>query len=83
MSLGAGIFLFAVGAILAFAINISVDWIDLHTVGYILMAAGLLGIVLGLVIIARKRTAVSTTSSGVDPVTGAGVRRTVRSEDQL
>jgi hypothetical protein len=83
MSLGAGIFLFAVGAILAFAINITVDWIDLQVVGYILMAAGLLGIVLGVVLIARKRTAVSTTSSGVDPVSGNRVRRTVRSEDQL
>ncbi|THG29967.1 DUF6458 family protein [Naasia lichenicola] len=83
MSLGAGIFLFAVGAILAFAVNISVDWVNLQVVGYILMVAGIVGIILGIVLIARKRTAVSTTASGVDPVSGDRVRRTVRTEDQI
>ena len=83
MSLGAGIFLFAVGAILAFAVYVSVDWVNLQVIGYILMAAGLIGIILGIVLITRKRTAVSTTSAGVDPVSGESVRRTVRSEDQL
>ena len=39
MSLGAGIFLVVVGAILAFAINVQVAWIDLHLVGSILAFA--------------------------------------------
>ncbi|MFD1714803.1 DUF6458 family protein [Amnibacterium flavum] len=83
MSLGAGIFLFAVGAILAFAVNVSVDWVNLQVIGYILMAAGLVGIILGIVLITRKRTATSTTATGVDPVSGESVRRSVRTEDQI
>jgi len=34
------IFLFAVGAILAFAVNVAVEGIELVTIGYILMGAG-------------------------------------------
>ena len=40
MSLGTGVALFVIGAILAFALNIQVDVIDLRLVGYILMGAG-------------------------------------------
>ena len=40
MSLGLGIVLFVIGAILAFALNLTVDWINLQLVGYILMIAG-------------------------------------------
>ena len=75
MSLGTGIVLFVVGAILAFALNVQLAWIDLHFVGYILMAAGVVGIILGIVLITRRRTAVSTTRQGVDPVTGERVTR--------
>ncbi|GAA1441837.1 DUF6458 family protein [Leifsonia poae] len=75
MSLGTGIVLFVVGAILAFALNVQVSWIDLHLVGYILMAAGVVGIILGIVLITRRRTAVSTTRQGVDPVSGERVTR--------
>ncbi len=75
MSLGTGIVLFVVGAILAFALNLQVAWIDLHLVGYILMAAGVVGIILGIVLITRRRTAVSTTRQGVDPVSGERVTR--------
>lgn len=81
MSLGAGIFLFAVGAILAFAVNIDVPGIDIAIVGYILMAAGLIGIILGVVLITRKRQSVSTTRSGTDPVSGQSVQQSVRSTD--
>ena len=50
MGLGVGIFLIAVGAILAFAVNVSTGGgVDLHTVGYILLAVGALGILLSLV----------------------------------
>jgi hypothetical protein len=83
MSLGAGIFLLAVGAILAFAVNFDTPGIDLHTIGYILMAAGALGIILGIVLIARKRSSVSTTRTGVDPTTGDRVQRSVRSDDTI
>ena len=40
MSIGLGIFLIAVGAILVWALNVDVDWINLDMVGYVLMGAG-------------------------------------------
>ncbi|MRG58823.1 hypothetical protein GE115_02895 [Agromyces sp. CFH 90414] len=75
MSLGLGIILFAIGAVLAFALNITVDWINLQMVGYILMAAGAVVIVLGIILIARRRRTVTTSHSAVDPATGERVRR--------
>ena len=50
MGLGVGIFLIAVGAVLAFAVHLSsAGGVDLHTVGYILMAVGALGVLLSLI----------------------------------
>jgi cyanate permease len=46
MGIGGGIFLIALGAILAFAIRANVDWIDLRAVGWILILAGLAVLVL-------------------------------------
>jgi hypothetical protein len=80
MSLGAGIFLLAVGAILAFAVHIDVPGIDLAIVGWILMVAGIIGIILGIALLARRRQSVSTTRTAVDPVTGDSVRRDVRDD---
>ncbi|TFC18921.1 hypothetical protein E3O19_03735 [Cryobacterium algoritolerans] len=77
MSLGLGIFLVVAGAILVYALNISVDWIDLDLVGYILMGAGAVIIVLGIVLITRKRT--SITRSAV--VNGEQVTKEKRSID--
>ena len=48
MGLGVGIFLIAVGAILAFAVNSTGGPVDVNTVGWILMVVGLLGIVLSM-----------------------------------
>lgn len=48
MTIGGGIFLIAVGAILKFATNIHVQGVSLDTVGLILMIAGAAGLVLGL-----------------------------------
>jgi hypothetical protein len=84
MSLGSGIVLFIIGAILAFAINVQVAWIDLHLVGYILMAAGVVGIILGIVLITRRRQTIATTRSAVDPASGEKVsRHTVDRNDPL
>lgn len=69
MSLGAGIFLFVVGAILAFAVQDSVDFINLVMVGYIMMGAGLLGVILGVTLMMKKRSSVSTVRTS-DPVNG-------------
>lgn len=49
MYIGGSIFLLAIGAILSFAVRDSINGVDLVMVGYILMAAGALGIVLSLV----------------------------------
>lgn len=75
MSLGLGIVLFVIGAILAFALNLTVDWIDLQLIGYILMGAGALVIILGIVLLARRRSTVSTSRTSVDPATGTRVSR--------
>jgi len=51
MTIGAGILLIAVGAILRFGIStVSTHGIGVHTIGDILMAAGALGVVLWLVV---------------------------------
>ncbi|MBM7505122.1 DUF6458 family protein [Agromyces aurantiacus] len=83
MSLGLGIVLFAIGAVLAFALNVAVDWINLQMVGYILMAAGAVVIVLGIILIARRRSAVTTSRTTVDPATGERITRneTSRTDD--
>jgi hypothetical protein len=49
VGLGVGIFLLALGAILAFAINVGTGGIvELHTVGWILMIVGGIGILLSI-----------------------------------
>jgi hypothetical protein len=52
MTVGASLFLIAVGAILKFAVTAHVAGIDLQVVGVILMIVGGVGLVIGLVIIA-------------------------------
>ena len=49
MGIGVSIFMMAVGAILAFAVNVSSDGIDLDTVGVILIILGLAGLLVSLV----------------------------------
>ena len=46
MGFGASIFLIAVGAVLAFAVNVTVQGLELKTIGYILMAVGAVGLLL-------------------------------------
>lgn len=48
MTIGAAIFVAALGAILRYAISDSVDFIDLPTVGLILMLAGIVGLIAGV-----------------------------------
>jgi hypothetical protein len=50
MGLGVGIVLLAVGAVLAFAVHVNPTGgaVDLHTIGWILMGIGALGIVLSM-----------------------------------
>ncbi|HEY5943579.1 MAG TPA: DUF6458 family protein [Solirubrobacterales bacterium] len=48
MTIGASIFLIAVGAILKFATNFHVQGVSIDTIGVILMIAGAAGLILGL-----------------------------------
>ncbi|CAN7274794.1 DUF6458 family protein [Microbacterium sp. LjRoot45] len=75
MSIGAGIALFVIGAILAFAVNVDVEYVDLDLIGYILMGAGAVVFVIGLVLVARRRSTESVTRT-VDPVAGERVTHT-------
>ena len=63
MGIGVSVFLLAVGAILAFAIDVSADGIDLETVGVILMIAGAIGLLVSLVMmsqLSRRRVGAET-----------------------
>jgi hypothetical protein len=60
MGIGAGIFLLALGGVLAFAVSDRISGVDLTMVGYILMGAGALGIALVLLLSGRTRTAHTT-----------------------
>jgi hypothetical protein len=57
MGTGISVFMIAVGAILTFALDVSVSGIDLDVVGIILMIAGVIGIVVDLAIFAPRRRA--------------------------
>ena len=81
MGIGGSIFLLALGAILAFAVNANISGIDINVIGWILMAAGLIGLVITLWFWnSRRRTVV--TRQTAEPVAGAPVypAQQVRSE---
>jgi hypothetical protein len=53
MTIGASIFLIAVGAILKYAVDVSVQGIEIQTIGLILMIAGVVGLVIGLFLLTQ------------------------------
>ena len=55
MGIGVSVFLIAVGAIITFALDLSVSGVDLDLVGIIMMIAGVIGIVVDLAIFAPRR----------------------------
>jgi len=71
MGIGASILLIAVGAILTFALNVQVGWLDLDVVGWVMMLAGVIGLILTTIIWGpRRRSSMVTrdTVGTVDPV---------------
>ncbi len=54
MGIGASVFLLAIGAILAFAVDYSLNGLDVHVVGFILMAAGVLGLFMTTLVFGRR-----------------------------
>jgi membrane protein implicated in regulation of membrane protease activity len=55
MTIGTSIFLIALGAILAFAVNATVAGFSIQTAGVILMVAGVVGLVMGLFLLNSRR----------------------------
>ena len=51
MGIGVSIFLIALGAVLAFAVNVASSGIDLNTIGVILMIVGVIGLATSLLIL--------------------------------
>ena len=79
MTIGAGILLFVIGAILAFAVDLTVSGLDLATVGVILMIVGAIGLVTSMLIFGRdsvgRRTVVTDSYVEDDVVDPVGRRR--------
>ncbi|MDR7087518.1 hypothetical protein J2X11_002357 [Aeromicrobium panaciterrae] len=55
MFIGGSIFLLAVGGILSFAVRDNINEVDLVQIGYILMGAGALGLIVSLIINGQNR----------------------------
>jgi hypothetical protein len=53
MTIGASIFLIAVGAILKYAVDVTVQGIEIQTIGLILMIAGAVGLLIGLFLLTQ------------------------------
>ena len=83
MGIGGSIFLLALGAILAFAVNAQVSGIDINVVGYVLMLAGLVGLIVTIWFWNSRRRTVVQESRPVMRSDGQVVEeyRTVRRED--
>lgn len=66
MGIGTSIFLLATGAILAFGVQDSLSGVDLTVIGYILMGAGAIGLLLFATVFGRNRKTVATTTESSD-----------------
>ncbi len=73
MRIGTSIFLLALGAVLAFAVNAEISFVSLDLVGYILMAAGVVGLIWALLASQRNRS--TETRTVRDAGTGETVTR--------
>ncbi len=56
MGIGVSVFLLALGAILAFAVDYTVSGIDINVVGAILMVAGAVGLLMTTLVFGRRDT---------------------------
>lgn len=90
MGIGASIFLIAVGAVLAFAVNVTASGINVNTIGVILMVVGVIGLATTMLILnggtggwygpARRRTVVEDAYVDEAPAV-VSRRRVVRRRD--
>ena len=56
MGIGASVFLLALGAILAFAVEAEVSGIDINVIGFILMVCGAIGLLMTTLVFGRRDT---------------------------
>jgi hypothetical protein len=89
VGIGGSIFLIALGAILAFAVHASLGFVSIQVIGWVLMAAGAVGLILTLWFWSNRRRTAVVDSPPVPrqplPPDDAVVeerRRTVRYTDQ-
>ncbi|WP_433536400.1 DUF6458 family protein [Micromonospora sp. CA-249363] len=68
MGIGGSIFLIALGAIFAFAVEADLGWLNLSVVGWVLMLAGVAGLLVTLYFWSNRRRAVVATPVREDPV---------------
>lgn len=66
MGIGTSIFLLAAGAVLSFGIQDSFSGVDLTMIGYILMGAGALGLILFLTVFGRRQHTIAKTTETRD-----------------
>ncbi|GGJ89195.1 hypothetical protein GCM10010123_18470 [Pilimelia anulata] len=59
MGIGGSIFLIAIGAILSFAVEYRLGWLDINVVGWVLMLAGLAALCLTIAYSRRTRRTVA------------------------
>ncbi|HEV7720026.1 MAG TPA: DUF6458 family protein [Iamia sp.] len=67
MTVGVSVFLLAVGAILKFAVEDTIEGVDLGIIGIILMACGVIGLLFGLIQMASQRRTVVAPPAYQDP----------------
>jgi hypothetical protein len=78
MGIGVSVFLIAVGAILAFAVNVTTSGVDLAAVGWILMGVGVIGLIVALIAMNGFRWGGPRSRVVDDEVFDAAPRRVVR-----
>jgi len=85
MTIGSGIGLIILGAILAFGIEAdTIGGINLQFIGYILMAGGLVGLIIGLGLMSRRAGPRRTSRTEVtEQNTTRGGTETVRRSDNV
>lgn len=76
MTIGGGIFLAALGAILTFAVEFQIAGLDINVIGIILMLAGLAVVLIG--VMSRRRVVRTTT-----PVTEVRSERVVERDPDV
>jgi hypothetical protein len=83
MGIGSGIFLFIVGAIVAFGLNFDVEWVNQEFIGYLFMGGGALVFLISLVMAFKKRSTTIRSQSEINPKAGIKNTETHAESDTL